>query len=106
LPGELLTAENDGELDINALGTTGSGKEYCRPGAWWKGWHWGHNGGPFDNALKEDVIRARLHHLGFDREKEGFEYIVRDRREHLVPALQPTRCQDLDSVIDLFNIQL
>jgi hypothetical protein len=61
---------------------------------------------PFDNALKEEVIRARLNHLGFDLEKEDFGYIVRDRREHLVPALQPTRRQDLNSVIDLFNIQL
>ena len=60
-----------------------------------------------DHILKEELTRARLSHIGFDLEKEGFGYIVRDRRENLqMPALQPTHCQDLDSVIDLFNIQL
>jgi hypothetical protein len=60
-----------------------------------------------DRVLKEELTRARLSHLGFDLEKAGFGYIVRDRREHLeMPALQPTHCQDLESVIDLFNIQL
>jgi hypothetical protein len=60
-----------------------------------------------DRVLKEEVTRARLSHLGFDLEKEGFGYIVRDRREHLeMPALQPTHCQNLDPVIDLFSIQL
>jgi hypothetical protein len=60
-----------------------------------------------DHVHKEELIRGRLSRLGFDLEKAGFGYIVRDRREHLeMPALQPTHCQDLDSVIDLFNIQL
>jgi hypothetical protein len=59
------------------------------------------------HVLKEELARARLSHLGFDLEKAGFGYIVRDRREHLgMAALQPTHCQDLDSVIHLFNIQL
>jgi hypothetical protein len=60
-----------------------------------------------DHVDKEELTRARLNQLGFDLEKAGFGYIVRDRREHLeMPALQPTHCQNLDSVIDLFNIQL
>jgi hypothetical protein len=58
-------------------------------------------------TLKEELIRARLSHIGFDLEKEGFGYVVRDRRELLgMPVLQPTHCQDLDSVIDLFMIEL
>jgi hypothetical protein len=50
-----------------------------------------------DQTLKEELIRARLSHLGFDLEKDGFGWIVSDRREPLgLPALQPTRCQNLD----------
>jgi hypothetical protein len=60
-----------------------------------------------DHVDKEELTRARLSHLGFELEKAGFGYIVQDRREHLeMPALQPAHCQDLDSVIDLFMIEL
>ena len=39
-------------------------------------------------ALKEELVRARLNDLGFSLEKDGFGYIVLDRREHLdMPAL-------------------
>ena len=41
-------------------------------------------------ALKQGKVnkRARLNYLGFDLEKDGFDDVVRDRREHLdMPAL-------------------
>jgi len=34
-----------------------------------------------DQTLKDELIRARLSHLGFDLEKDGFGWMVRDRRE-------------------------
>jgi hypothetical protein len=60
-----------------------------------------------DQTLKEELIRARLSHLGFDLEKDGFGWMVRDRREKLgIPALQPTHGQNLDSIAQLFQIKL
>jgi hypothetical protein len=57
--------------------------------------------------FKEEMTRAWLNHLGFDLERAGTEYIVQDRREHRdMPALPPTRCQSLHSIIDLFQIEL
>jgi hypothetical protein len=39
-------------------------------------------------TVKEELVRARLNDLGFSLEKDGFGYIVLDRREHLdMPAL-------------------
>jgi hypothetical protein len=60
-----------------------------------------------DQTLKEELIRARLSHLGFDLTKDGFGWIVRDRREKLgIPALQPTHGQNLDAIVALFQIEL
>ena len=45
-----------------------------------------------DRILKEELIRVRLSHLGFELEKNGFGWIVRDRWEHRdMPALQRVR---------------
>jgi hypothetical protein len=60
-----------------------------------------------DPALKEELIRARLSHLGFDLERDGFDYSIRDRREgKQLPSLQPTRCRDLDTIIEMFELDL
>ena len=60
-----------------------------------------------DQTLKEELIRARLSHLGFDLEKVGFDYIIRDRREKLdMPAFQPTKWANLDEIVALFQIEL
>jgi hypothetical protein len=60
-----------------------------------------------DQTLKEELIRARLSHLGFDLEKDGFGWMVRDRREKLgITALQPIHGQNLDSIAKLFQIKL
>jgi len=57
--------------------------------------------------ISEELIRARLSSLGFDLEKDGFGWMVRDRREKLgIPALQPTHGQNLDSIAQLFQIKL
>jgi hypothetical protein len=49
-------------------------------------------------------------YLGFDLERElgGLDWIVKDRREGhgVLRALQPTKCQSLQSVIDLFELEL
>jgi hypothetical protein len=53
------------------------------------------------------MIRAWLNYLGFDLEREGTDYIIRDRREHRdMPALQSTRCESLRSIADLFQIEI
>jgi hypothetical protein len=55
-----------------------------------------------DQIAKEELIRARLDHLGFDLTRAGFGWIVRDRREKLgIPALQPTHSQNLDTIVAL-----
>jgi hypothetical protein len=60
-----------------------------------------------DRTLTEELIRSQLSHLGFDLERDGFDYSIRDRREGKgLPALQPTRCRDLDTIIDLFKLEL
>ena len=60
-----------------------------------------------DQTLKEELIRARLSHLGLDLEKDGFGWMVRDRREKLgITALQPTHGQNLDTIAKLFQIKL
>jgi len=56
---------------------------------------------------KEKLIRARLSDLGFELERDGFDYSIRDRREkHGLPALQPTRCRDLEMIIEMFKLGL
>jgi hypothetical protein len=56
---------------------------------------------------KEKLIRARLSDLGFELERDGFDYSIRDRREkHDLPALQPTRCRDLEAMIELFKLKI
>ena len=60
-----------------------------------------------DHTDKEELIRDQLSHLGFDLERDGFDYSIRDRREkHELPTLQPTRCRDLDKIIELFKLEL
>jgi hypothetical protein len=63
-----------------------------------------------DQALKEGVIRSRLDPLGFELERDDLGWIVRDRREHLdmpdMPALNPIKFPNLDSIIDLFKFTL
>jgi hypothetical protein len=62
-----------------------------------------------DRIVKEEIVRARLSRLGFDLEREpgGFDWIVRDRRvSTAMPALQPTRAGDLDTILELFQIEL
>ena len=58
-----------------------------------------------DQTLKEELIGARLSHLGFDLEKDGFGWMVRDRKPGIT-ALQPTHGQNLDSIAKLFQIKL
>jgi hypothetical protein len=56
---------------------------------------------------KEELIRGRLSDLGFDLTKDGFGWMVRDRREKLgIPALQPTHGQNLDTIVRQFQIEL
>ena len=63
-----------------------------------------------DLILKEELICARLSHLGFDLEREpgGFDWIVSDRREgkEFMKAIPATRCRDLDTVIEFFELTL
>ena len=63
-----------------------------------------------DRPDKEELIRAHLSYLGFDLERElgTLDWIVKDRREGhgVLRALQPTKCQSLQSVIDLFELTL
>ena len=62
-----------------------------------------------DRPDQEELIRARLSYLGFDIEREGgLDWIVRDRREGhgVLRALQPTKCHSLQSVTDLFELDL
>ena len=59
--------------------------------------------------LKEETIGARLNHLDFDLEREpgGVDGLSRDRRAATaMPALQPTKSGDLDSIVELFEIEL
>ena len=63
-----------------------------------------------DLILKEELIRARLSELGFDLEREPGEldWIVRDRREwkEFMKAVPATRCQELDTIIEFFGLEL
>jgi hypothetical protein len=65
---------------------------------------------PMHPELKETLIRARLGELGFDLERDpgGLDWIVRDRRERneFMRALPATRCQELDTVIEFFGLEL
>ena len=60
--------------------------------------------------LKEELIRARLGELGFELQREpgGLDWIVRDRREgkEFMKAVPATRCQELDTVIEFFQLEL
>jgi hypothetical protein len=57
-----------------------------------------------------ELIRARLSELGsgLEREPGGLDWIVRDRREERVDMkwVPPTRCRELDTIIELFQIEL
>jgi hypothetical protein len=60
-----------------------------------------------DRKEWEGVIRERLRHLGFDLTRDGFDYLVSDRRmDRGLAAMPPTRCQELEGVIELFKIEL
>jgi hypothetical protein len=60
-----------------------------------------------DHTHKEELIRDQLSHLGFDLERDDFDYSVRDRREGKnMPALQPTRCRDLAAIVALFKLNV
>jgi hypothetical protein len=59
---------------------------------------------------KEQVIRDKLHELGFDLKLEpsSLDWVVWDRREGKkdMPSLPPTRCQNLETVVEFFQIDL
>jgi hypothetical protein len=60
-----------------------------------------------DRKEREGVIRERLSRLGFELERDGFDYLISDRRmDRGLPAMPPTRCQELEAVIELFKIEL
>jgi hypothetical protein len=63
-----------------------------------------------DLELKEELIRARLSHLGFDLEREpgGRYWIVRDRREgnESMKVITGTRIRELDVIVELFRLKL
>jgi hypothetical protein len=45
-----------------------------------------------------------LSDLGFELERDGFDYGIRERREkHDLPTLQPTKYRDLEAIIELFK---
>jgi hypothetical protein len=55
----------------------------------------------------EGVIRERLSHLGFELKRDGFDYLISDRRlDRGLPAMPPTRCHQLETVIEFFKIEL
>jgi hypothetical protein len=60
--------------------------------------------------LREQLIRTKLGELGFDlkREPSSLDWVVWDRREGKrdLPALPPTRCQDLETVVEFFRLDL
>ena len=63
-----------------------------------------------DLIIKEELIRARLGELSFSLEREpgGLDWIVKDRREgkEFMKAVPPTRCKELDTVIEFFGLEL
>ena len=60
-----------------------------------------------DRESKESIVRVKLGELGFELNRQGFGYIIRDRREgKVLPALQPTHCESLDTIIELFKLEL
>ena len=55
------------------------------------------------------ALRAPLSYLGFDLEREpgGIRLdCPRPTGGHPMPALQPTRAGDLDTILELFQIEL
>lgn len=55
-----------------------------------------------DEKAKEKLVRAQLSDLGFELERDGFDYGIRERREkHDLPTLQPTKYRDLEAIIEL-----
>ena len=63
-----------------------------------------------DLEPKEELIRARLNHLGFDLEREpgGRYWIVRDRREgnESMKPITGTRIRELDVIVEFFRLKL
>ena len=60
-----------------------------------------------DEKAKEKLVRAQLSDLGFELERDGFDYGIRERREkHDLPTLQPTKYRDLEAIIEPFKLDL